>query len=139
MTQAYHQRSPQTREHDRQRNKARYQRRFALGIKVPSGPHKNIHVHRRTMMLKRSYGLSLAEYDELFAAQNGVCAICACPETYKAAKSPHPKALSVDHDHTTATIRGLLCHRCNVGLGLFNDDILRLRAAIAYLLPTTNK
>ena len=41
--------------------------------------------------------------------------------------------LSVDHSHTTGTVRGVLCHRCNVGLGMFKDNIESLRSAINYL------
>lgn len=44
----------------------------------------------------------------------------------------HPE-LVVDHCHKSKQIRGLVCHRCNVGLGYFRDDPELLRAAAAYL------
>ncbi len=63
--------------------------------------------------------------------QNGVCAICDHPET--AVIKGKVMNLAVDHCHTTKRVRGLLCVNCNRALGYFNDDIDRLKAAIAYL------
>ena len=60
----------------------------------------------------------------LQGAQGGVCAIC--DET--------PEKLVLDHDHASGRIRALLCHHCNVGLGHFRDDPVRLSAAITYLM-----
>lgn len=57
-------------------------------------------------------------------SQGGVCAICECPDK---------KRLSVDHDHQTGKIRGLLCANCNLALGNFKDDPDRLAKAIVYL------
>jgi len=57
--------------------------------------------------------------------QEGVCAICFDPPTVR--------PLSVDHDHKTGKARGLLCKRCNLGLGLFLDSQSRLEAAADYL------
>jgi len=57
----------------------------------------------------------------MFKKQNGVCAICKQPETRKR----HNKVdnLSVDHDHSTGKIRGLLCYRCNLLIGLFKNNL----------------
>ena len=74
--------------------------------------------------LKHRFGMSLVDYDALLALQGGVCAICG-----KKSK----RRLVVDHCHSRHRVRGLLCHKCNLGLGMFDDDIDRLRAAIAYL------
>jgi hypothetical protein len=74
--------------------------------------------------LRRSYGMSRADYAAQLARQGGVCAICA---------KPSEKTLCVDHCHSTGTIRGLLCRKCNLGLGCLADDQAALIAALAYL------
>jgi Recombination endonuclease VII len=74
--------------------------------------------------LKRLYGISAAEYDALLAKQGGVCAIC---------RKHSKRRLCVDHCHLTGTVRGLLCDRCNVGLGYLKEDQASLVAALAYL------
>lgn len=81
--------------------------------------------------LKRLYGISLAEYDEMFEKQEGLCQICGKPET--ATFKGVVKRLAVDHCHSGLHIRGLLCSRCNSGLGLFGDSIESLENAIKYL------
>ena len=63
----------------------------------------------------------------MFTVQNSVCAICG-------RKSEN--LLTVDHDHTTGIIRGLLCKACNTGLGYFHDDPDSLRKAASYLEKT---
>lgn len=82
--------------------------------------------------LRYNYGITSEEYDAMLEAQGGVCAICKRPETGKH-QSGNTKSLAVDHCHTTGKIRGLLCGDCNRAIGLFEDDVSRLGAAIAYL------
>lgn len=81
---------------------------------------------------KRYYGIDTAEYQRMFAAQGGVCAICAKVER---AKTPagEIKWLSVDHHHESGAVRELLCSHCNHTLGHANDDPIVLRAAADYL------
>ena len=76
--------------------------------------------------LKRHYGITPDQYEVMNNAQNGVCKICKqiCPTG---------RRLSVDHSHVTGKIRGLLCMRCNNGLGSFNDNIPNILAAVDYL------
>ena len=83
--------------------------------------------------LKRNYGITIEDYEVLLAAQGAVCAICKKPESKIDPRSGFPFPLAVDHDHGTGRIRGLLCMKHNRGLGLFDDDVRNLRAAIAYL------
>jgi hypothetical protein len=77
--------------------------------------------------IKRTYGISQAEYEEMLEEQNYCCAICQRHE------SEFTKRLSVDHDHATLEIRGLLCDFCNSRfLGRHSNPIL-FRAAADYL------
>lgn len=92
--------------------------------------------HIRFLKKKHMYGITEAAYNVLLNKQNGVCAICKKPENSVHKKSARIYALSVDHCHITKRIRGLLCHRCNKGLGLFKDNVLVLLAAGCYLLET---
>jgi Recombination endonuclease VII len=78
----------------------------------------------RQYRLKWAYGITPADYDRMLRAQGGVCGIC---------KRPSEFGLRVDHCHTTGRVRGLLCTQCNPGVGYFDDDPARLRAAAAYL------
>jgi hypothetical protein len=85
---------------------------------------------RRQVLSK--YRLSVEAYGVMLAAQGGVCAICRRPET---ARNQHgPLALSVDHDHKTGRIRGLLCRSCNTLLGLSRENCSILESATNYLV-----
>src|ERR1035437_3951143 len=75
--------------------------------------------------LMRFFGLTFDEYQTKVAAQNGLCAICCRPSV--------KKRLTVDHNHTTEQIRGLLCHRCNLVLGLIEESDTLALALAAYL------
>jgi hypothetical protein len=69
------------------------------------------------------YGITPACYAKLLSEQDGVCAIC----------KEFCDKLEVDHCHKTGIIRGLLCGKCNRGIGQFNDDIKKIQGAIDYL------
>ncbi len=76
------------------------------------------------------FGITEEDYQRLLKEQNGVCKICGRPEAIS--RNGIPRHLSVDHDHETHVVRGLLCSRCNIALGSFLEDI-SLKSAIAYL------
>ena len=71
----------------------------------------------------KKYGLTVEQYREMFARQEGRCCICRQPLG----------RIDIDHDHATGRVRGLLCHACNIGLGAFQDDPRILQRAIEYL------
>lgn len=77
--------------------------------------------------IKKKYGISWREYDKINEKQNGVCLICGKPPKLG-------RHLDVDHCHKTGRIRGLLCNKCNHGLGDFEDDPKLLLQGILYLL-----
>jgi hypothetical protein len=72
--------------------------------------------------LKYKYGLTRAEWSRIKKGQNHRCLICR--------KKTH---LVVDHDHKTGLIRGLLCKKCNLMLGMAKDNPITLRAGAGYL------
>lgn len=81
------------------------------------------HKDPRGLGLRKKYGITTKQYLSMYGDQQGRCKICA----------KEFEMLCVDHDHETKTVRGLLCHRCNLGLGHFEDDLDRLQAAMLYL------
>ena len=81
--------------------------------------------------LKRRVGFTLDEYDVMFMAQGGVCAICGKPEMRK--YNGIPTRLCVDHDHETGKVRQLLCIKCNFVVGLIDEDTDILLKASEYL------
>lgn len=83
--------------------------------------------------LKKKYGISLEQFEQLLLKQNSVCAICKEPETKLEWRSKRPLPLSVDHCHETGKIRGLLCADCNRALGMFRDSPEVLLSAIKYV------
>jgi hypothetical protein len=74
--------------------------------------------YTRRVNVKHKYGLTVDEYDQLLSKP---CAICGL------------KAETLDHNHKTGKIRAGLCKRCNIAIGLLQDDSVILRAAADYL------
>lgn len=81
----------------------------------------------RNNHLKNNYGIVEDDYNKLFKQQKGYCAICSRHQ------STLKRSLCIDHDHSTKTVRGLLCNSCNLVLGWVKDDIKTLEQAIKYL------
>lgn len=73
--------------------------------------------------LKSKYGLSEDDLLSMLAKQDGKCGICDSDDV----------RLVVDHSHVTQIVRGMLCHKCNAGLGMFGDSVSILANAIKYL------
>lgn len=86
--------------------------------------HRLIIAHRKYL-----YGLTEEKFNKMFEVQNGCCAICGKHQ------SDFKRALSVDHCHESGSVRGLLCSKCNTGLGSFKDDPTLLMKAAKYLQP----
>lgn len=77
---------------------------------------------------RSAYGITIKQYDQMLSDQNFCCGIC---RTIK--PGGQGNRFYIDHDHDTGDIRGLLCHKCNTGLGFLNDSKTTLEAAISYL------
>jgi hypothetical protein len=105
-------------------------------------PLEDYHKDRRTANRRRTTciqcrnkqrsitNLSRFDYAKLLVEQNNCCAICGIEST------DMKRELSVDHNHETNKIRGLLCDHCNIGLGNFRDSTTLLSVAIEYLERT---
>jgi len=85
--------------------------------------------HWRSRNLRIKFKLSVEQYEEMLASQNGVCKICGRP--------PRNKRLAVDHDHETGDIRGLLCGPCNTALSHVELTSNFSRKALKYLEKNT--
>lgn len=99
----------------RRTNPEAYNRYFR---KYNKGKGKNAHY-------KRLYGITKTEYDAMYIAQDGKCKACGRIQTNR--------PLSVDHNHKTKQVRGLLCLKCNSTLGFCNDSEEILLSLISYL------
>jgi len=84
------------------------------------------HERIRAGNLRRNFGISMEQYDEMTLNQGGVCAICE-------GKCKTGKYLAVDHNHESGKVRGLLCYVCNTSIGKFKDSPELLRRAAGYL------
>lgn len=73
--------------------------------------------------LKCLYGITLKEYEAKAAAQNQVCAICKKPQNRKNGVTGKQENLVVDHNHTTKQVRDLLCHKCNLSVGIVEKNL----------------
>lgn len=77
----------------------------------------------RDTYYKYSYGISIDEYNEFMKLQNNKCAICHREEYILDHRTKKVRRLSVDHNHDTGKVRGLLCKNCNTGLGMLREDL----------------
>lgn len=100
-------------------------------LKQMSAYHKSS--KGRDTIRKRKFGISPEAYDALFEAQGGKCAVCSSVET---GSKNH---WHTDHCHSTGVVRGILCHHCNVMLGMAKDNATTLMRAIEYLTAQGNR
>lgn len=73
------------------------------------------------------YGITLGVYHDMLTNQSSGCAVCGYQPSLT------ERRLSVDHDHQTGVVRGLLCHHCNMALGHARDKVDRLLGLVNYL------
>lgn len=87
---------------------------------------------QREYRILKNYGLTSKAWNEMFAGQGNVCAICS---TDSPGGAGH---WHTDHDHISGNVRGILCDQCNKGLGNFKDSVEFLTSASIYLLQHEN-
>lgn len=91
-----------------------------------SARRKEASRHYRSYEMQRRYGITLDEYEAMLEAQGGGCVICG-------QRCVQHESLSIDHCHATGKVCGLLCGKCNQGIGMFNDKPELLMSALNYL------
>ena len=126
-------------EEERDRVRAKERRRWANWSPEQKAKHrvrglKWYHCHKKQaddraylISAKKLYGLSAEDYKKMVVAQAGVCALCK-----KIPPVGKRRALHIDHNHETNTVRALLCHPCNRGLA-YVENLEWLQLAQAYL------
>lgn len=80
---------------------------------------------KRRSLFMRKYNLTLEQHKQLYLDQNGCCALCGDSTSYD--------KIDTDHSHQTGKVRGLLCHRCNTGIGFLGDTFEGVMRAAEYL------
>lgn len=83
-------------------------------------------------VLRREYGITLDDYNQMVRKQGNRCAICRRAESSKSGGG-RTRRLSVDHDHATGAVRGLLCQRCNTVVWSLEDNHVTITAVTAYI------
>lgn len=120
---------------EHQRDKARAQaRKFRA-----ANPAYMRDYMRATRLKKR--GLTVEQFNQMIAQQDGLCRICQIPLEVSATNKPgasRARQACVDHDHATGRLRAILCTRCNRGVGMFDDDPELMAKAMAYLREMTD-
>jgi Recombination endonuclease VII len=103
-------------QHHRNTPRTAYHRKYRNSPKAKAA--------ERNRKLRDSYGITQSDYDDMWIAQGGLCAIC---------RLTSKKSLAVDHCHTTGKVRGLLCQNCNIGIGNLKDSVIILESATRYI------
>mgnify|MGYP001591133168 CR=1 FL=1 len=111
--------------------------RVILMSKYSSKKYSENKVRDRGYQLKYKFGITIDDYNRMLTDQGGKCAICN-GDNYVRKKGTNSgeevcMSLSVDHDHQTGKVRGLLCNACNTALGKLIDDPALFKKTIEYL------
>ena len=84
--------------------------------------HKKYREENPSYHLQYTYGITIEDYNLMIKEQKGLCAICNQEEKSKHNRTKEIKSLSVDHCHMTGKVRKLLCHSCNLKLGIYENN-----------------
>jgi hypothetical protein len=90
------------------------QQQNARYAKLPPDKKQKLAQKHKLYHLKTKYGLTQIEWDQLLEQQKGVCGVCK--------QVPDARGWATDHNHVTGVVRGILCHKCNIRLGLLGDN-----------------
>jgi len=126
---------PKKRKNHLEANKRSRRKKIAKGIcrdctnlALPNKTVCKNHLDQKTdFQYRKTYGISLKQYNEILEKQGGVCAICGCNG------NGFQRRFHLDHNHSNGKIRAILCHRCNLTLGNAKDNVPLLKKVIDYL------
>jgi hypothetical protein len=94
---------------------------------------------RKQQHYKKKYGITLEDYNKILDSQSGICAICQQTEVISTGKTKKINPLGIDHCHKTGRIRGLLCSKCNIGLGFLEKLTVPIERYFNYLNQNKEK
>ena len=117
---------PSFREKERLRGKEKYKRAKEKHLAITKKYYEEHLQERKNLHLQKKYSITMDDKILMREEQENKCSICQV--VFESDKHAY-----VDHCHTTNKVRGLLCHSCNSGLGMFKDSICSLERAISYL------
>lgn len=109
------------------RSHARKDKENEYRLRVARGQNPKRQAYLFNYMLKKNYGITAQDFDQMRHAQKDLCAIC------QRHSSVCSRGLMVDHDHATGKVRALLCLDCNTGIGKLREDTSILARAIDYI------
>jgi hypothetical protein len=99
--------------------------RLRLSVRVQS--KEELREIRRWRAIYSLYKLTSGQWQALYDKQLGCCAICGTSQ------DDLGYTLEIDYDHVLGKVRGLLCKKCNLGIGMFGEDVENISKAIRYL------
>ena len=116
-------------------NKANGGRKYACKECTNAKRRGKNQIDNRRYHLSSKYGITPEKYDEMYLQQNGLCRVCEQSGEVRSGgkRAKNSIDLFVDHDHIDGTVRGLLCHKCNVAIGLLYDDPILMERAAQYV------
>jgi hypothetical protein len=99
--------------------------RLRVYVKTPTKEEQR--ESRRWTSIYSLYRLTRGQWQAIFERQHGCCAICGTSQ------DDLGYTLEIDYDHVSSTVRGLLCKKCNLGIGMFGEDVENINKAIRYM------
>lgn len=104
---------------------------------IPRRKHKDLPTEKKERRkqtyqkhrLKKFYGIAPEDYEGMLETQDGKCAICGAREP----GGKHNGNFMIDHCHKTGGVRGLLCNRCNLAIGVLKDDLVLIDQVRKYI------
>lgn len=119
-------------EQNKEKLTAYKKRQWLLWKNKPEAEKKVLRAKKAAYVMSRhyktTYGITQCDWDAMYAAQGGVCAICKVP-----GRTGKSKKLSVDHCHATGRVRGLLCSICNSAIGSLGETPEQWEVVMQYL------